>query len=263
MLAAISLVLLGPSAGVADDPIDVGYVDQAALSNLESFNATARELSVYKENLDRQFTAQMRVARNPADKQRLTREFSQKFDDQRRALLRPLLLRAQTAVASVASSKNLTVVLDKRIIIFGGQDITSSVVSLLSGISDPVPPISTPEPSKVGFVDQTRVDAIPKIKRTMDAFEVYRNIEEQHTQSTMRAAGTEAQRQDLLKAYQKSVADKQKQMIVPLLDQTREAITDVAKKKRLFLVVDRDDVIYGGTDVTGDVLRELGANGNR
>jgi outer membrane protein len=258
VLAAVSLMFLGTSVGVADDLIDVGYVDQAVLSNLSSFNAAARELSAYKETLDRQFAAQMRVARKPADQQRLTREFSQKFDDRRRALLGPLLRRAQTAIASVASSKNLTVVVDKRIIIFGGQDITSSVVSLLSGIGDPVPPVSTSEPSKIGFVDQTRVDAIPKIKRAMDAFDVYRNVEEQHVQSTMRAAGTEAQRRDLFKAYQKRVADKQKQMILPLLDQTRGAITDVAKKKRLLLVVDRDDVIYGGTDVTEDVLGELG-----
>ena len=44
--------------------------------------------------------------------------------DKQRQLFGPLFGRAQVAIASVASSKNLTVVVDKRIVVFGGQDIT-------------------------------------------------------------------------------------------------------------------------------------------
>jgi Skp family chaperone for outer membrane proteins len=42
------------------------------------------------------------------------------------------------------------------------------------------------------------------------------------------------------------------------VDQTRSATADVARKKGLLLVLDRADVVYGGTDITADVQNELG-----
>ena len=53
-------------------------------------------------------------------------------------------------------------------------------------------------------------------------------------------------------------SDKQDQLLKPLVDQTKAATADVARKKKLLLVVDRADVIYGGTDITSDVQNELG-----
>jgi outer membrane protein len=58
--------------------------------------------------------------------------------------------------------------------------------------------------------------------------------------------------------YDKSVADKQDQLLKPLVDATKSATQDVARKKNLLLVLDRADVIYGGTDITTDVQNELG-----
>ena len=37
------------------------------------------------------------------------------------------------------------------------------------------------------------------------------------------------------------------------MDQTRSVIGDVAKKKGLVLVIDRNNIIYGGEDITADV----------
>ena len=38
---------------------------------------------------------------------------------------------------------------------------------------------------------------------------------------------------------------------------TRGAIADVAKAKGLMLVVDRGNVVFGGTDITTDVTAKL------
>ena len=62
----------------------------------------------------------------------------------------------------------------------------------------------------------------------------------------------------MLSDYTKSIADKQDQLLKPLVDQTRSATANVARKKNLLLIVDRADVIYGGTDITGDVQNALG-----
>jgi Skp family chaperone for outer membrane proteins len=41
------------------------------------------------------------------------------------------------------------------------------------------------------------------------------------------------------------------------VDQTKTATAEVAGRKNLILVVDRADVVYGGTDITTDVQNEL------
>lgn len=241
----------------ADDLTDVGYIDQAALANIPAFSRASGQVESFKEQLDKQLRKAMARAHGTAEEQRLVQEYSGKLEKRRRALLEPLLARTQTAIASVASSKNLSIVIDKRIIIAGGQEITRNVIDLLTGIGDPVAPVSTPPPSEVGFVDHERIDKISTMKSAMDGFTSYRAREQQLAENAMRTAKTALERQTLLKEYQKRLADKRKIVIDPLLDRTRGAIGDVAKKKRLILVIDRGDVMYGGADITQDVIREL------
>ncbi len=62
----------------------------------------------------------------------------------------------------------------------------------------------------------------------------------------------------ILQQYNKLISDKQDQLLKPLVDQTKTATEDVARKKNLMLVVDRADVVYGGTDITSDVQNVLG-----
>ena len=60
-----------------------------------------------------------------------------------------------------------------------------------------------------------------------------------------------------MKDYQKTLVDKQNQTIKPLVDKTRDAMSSVAQKRGLILVIDRASVIYGGTDITADVTSAL------
>ncbi len=252
----LATTVLGPSA-LAADVTDIGYVDQAALSSTPSFLGANRTLAAYKSQLDRQFAHQMRGTRDSNTQARIAQEFQNKLAQRQRDLFGPLFQRAQVAIASVASSRNLSVIVDKRIVIFGGQDVTSNVEQLLSGPGDPIPPVNSPPPSSVGYVDQTQIDAVPKLKSANEDFQKFQAAQQQQAQGKLRAAKTDADRQSVLKTYQAALADKQKSEIAPLVDQTRSAIADVAKKKGLLLVIDRSNLIYGGTDITSDVTSEL------
>jgi len=259
-LTAFALaVLLTATASVAAATglADVGYVDQGQLATLKQFVDANNQLAGYKASLDRQFAAQMKRTRNTAAQQRIAGEFQGKLANRQREVLGPLFTRAQIAIASVASSKNLSVVVDKRIVIVGGQDITKDVVDLLRGPGEPVPPVNTPAPSSVGYVDQLQIDAVPKLKAANDEFAKFRADQQQQTQARLRAAKTDADRQQIYAAFQKSLADKQHQLIDPLVDQTRSAIAGVASKRGLLLVIDKGNVIYGGTDITSDVTSAL------
>jgi Skp family chaperone for outer membrane proteins len=261
LTVALGAVLLGAAvlgpATLAADVTDIGFVDQAALAAIPSFTGANRQLAGYKAQLDRQFAQRMRSIRDRNVQARVAQEFQNKLTTRQRELFGPLFQRAQVAIASVASSKNLSVIVDKRIVIFGGQDVTGSVVALLAGPGDPIPPVNTPPPSSVGFVDQSQIDAVPRLKSANDDFQKFQADQQQQAQNKVKAAKTDADRQQVLKDYQAALADKSKSEIAPLVDQTRNAIADVAKKRGLLLVIDRSNLIYGGTDITSDVTAAL------
>lgn len=251
-LLAAATIFAAPAA-IAADVFDIGYLDQGALASIKQFADANRQLAQFKQSLNGQFAADMRAAHSAADQQRVEAEFQGKLAARQRVLLAPLFQKAQIAIASVASSRNLSVIVDKRIVVYGGQDITKNVSDLLAGPGDPVPPVNTPPPSSVGFIDQAQIDSIPKIKSANDDFVKFRDDQQKAAQDKMTKAKTDAERRAILADFQKAVGDKQEQMMKPLVDQTKSVISDVARKKNLILVIDKGNIIYGGTDVTPDV----------
>jgi outer membrane protein len=257
--ATVLALLLTAFASVtlAADVTDIGFVDQGRLSTVRSFADANRQLAEYKAGLDRQFAQQIRSAHSQSDQQRIAQSFQAKLNDKQRQVLAPLFQRAQVAIASVASSRNLSVVVDKRIVIVGGQDVTQDVIDLLNGAGEPVPPVNTPMPSTVGYVDQTQIDAVPKLKSINDEFAKFRADQQQQLQAKLRGLKSAADQQAAYAAAQKAITDKQHQLIDPLVDQTRNIIAQVARKRGLVLVIDKGNLVYGGTDITSDVTSAL------
>jgi outer membrane protein len=251
VVAALAASVAAPAA-LAADVVDIGYLDQGEIAAIPAFASANREINTFGNNLQRDYTARARNA-PAAEQQRLAAEFQGKMADEQRKVLGPLFGRAQVAIANVASSKNLSVVVDKRIVVYGGVDVTPQVRDILTGPGQPVPPVTTPPPSTVGYVDQQQLDALPKIKNATDEFGKFKAAQDQATAAKLKSAKTQADRDAILKDYQKTLTDRQNQSLKPLADQTRTAMADVAKKRGLTLVVDRANIIYGGTDITSDV----------
>jgi outer membrane protein len=254
--AALVAVFAIAPAVLADGTSDIGYVDQGQLSALPAFGAAKRQIDAYGQALQKQYMARARGASGPVQ-QSLSAEFQQKIADKQREVLGPIFRRAQIAIASVASSKSLSVVVDKQIVIVGGTDITNDVRNLLTGVGEPVPPVNTPPPSTVGFVDQTQIDAVPAIKSAADDFSKFKATQDQSAAAKYKAAKTQADRDAVMKDYQKALSDKQNATLKPLVDKTTAAMASVAQSKGLVLVVDRTNIIYGGTDITADVTSKL------
>lgn len=257
MAGLVAAVAMAPAA-IGADLTSVGYLDQAAVGALPQFQKANAQVIQYKAQLDPQFSAAMKRAHSDADRQRIQGEFQQRFLDKQRQVLGPLFQRAQTAIAQVASNGGLSVVVDKRIVVYGGQNITKSVIDLVNGPGPVVPPASTPAPSVIGFVDQTQIDQVPKIKQANDNFLKYAAGARQAALQKMQGAkNNQAQQQQIFQQYQKSLTDEQNRTLKPLVDQTRDAMARVAQQKHLILVIDRSDVIYGGMDITPDVQNAL------
>ena len=253
VLATAALATFVAPAAIAADLNDVGFLDQAAVASLPQFARANATLAQYKAQLDAQFGAAMRGAKSDADKQRVSLQFQQQFADKQREMVGPLFSRAQLAIAQVAGSKNLSVVVDKRIIVYGGQDITKDVLSALQSSQALTPPSASPAPSSIGFVDETALDDSAKVKDAADQLQKFTADQRSVYGAKLQAARTEVDKQAVMADYNKSIQDKRDALMKPLVDQTKAATGDVGKKRGLLLVIDRADVIYGGTDITKDV----------
>jgi outer membrane protein len=259
ILCATALLLatsLAPGA-IAADIGDVGFVDQADIANLPVFVNANRQLAAYKQQLDAQYNAQVKRATNDADKQRITLQFQTQLSDKQHEIAGPLFQRANFAVAAVSATRNLSVVVDKRIVIYGGQDITKDVEAVFSGPQAIAAPSSSPPPSEIGFVDQNALDGVPKVQTANSEMGQYESTQRQIYAARLAQAKSSGDKQQILAEYNKLIADKQNQLLKPLVDQTKSATADVARAKSLLLVVDRADIVYGGTDITSDVQNEL------
>jgi outer membrane protein len=254
---AFSLAMWAGHGAIAADLTDVGYIDQADLANLPVFVAANRQLAGYKSQLDSQYNNQLKRARTDAGKQQVAMQFQQELSDKQREVVGPLFQRAQLAIAAVSASRSLSIVVDKRIVIYGGQDITKDVEAVFSSPQAIQPPAATPPPSEIGYVDQTALDGVPKVQNANAAMQQFETTQRQIYSARVAQARSPSEKQQLLSEFSKIVSDKQDQLLKPLVDQTRTATAGVARKKNLLLVVDKADVIYGGTDITADVQNAL------
>ena len=256
VIAVLLSALVAPGA-IAADLTDIGFVDQAELANMPVFASANRTLAAYKAQLDSQFNTALKRASSDADRQRISLQFQQQYSDKQREIAGPLFQRAQLAIAQVSSAKNLTVVVDKRIVIYGGQDITKDVETLFAGSQAIQPPAASPPPSEIGYVDQTVLDNLPKVKTANDEMNQFASTQRALFAPKVAQARSDADKQQVYQQFNKSLSDKQDQLLKPLVDQTKRATADVAARKKLLIVIDRADVIYGGTDITSDVQNEL------
>ena len=257
LIAMLALcAILAPSA-IAADLTDVGFLDQSAVASLPGFVSANQQLAAYKNQLDGQFAAAMRGAKSDADKQRISLQFQQEFSDKQNELIGPLFQRAQTAIASVASSKKLSIVVDKRIVIYGGQDITKDVLSVVRSSAAVSAPQGSPPPSAIGFVDQSALANSQDVKNASDQLQKYEQSQQPVYAARFKNAKSDVDKQQVMADYNKTITDEQDKLLKPLLDQTKKATASVARQKNLVLVVDRADVVFGGTDITQDVQNAL------
>jgi outer membrane protein len=254
---ALTLAMWVGRGAIAADLTDVGYIDQAELANLPVFVAANRQLANYQSQLNAQYNAQIRRARTDADKQQVTMQSQQEYSDKQREIVGPLFARAQLAIAAVSATRNLSIIVDKRVVIYGGEDITKDVEAVFTSPQAIQPPAATPPPSEIGYVDQSVLDGVPKVQTANSTMQQFETTQRQIYSAKIAQARNPTEKRQLLVEFNKMVSDKQDQLLKPLVDETRSATADVARKKSLLLVIDKADVIYGGTDITSDVQNEL------
>ncbi|HVA28206.1 MAG TPA: OmpH family outer membrane protein [Candidatus Baltobacteraceae bacterium] len=256
LATALLAIVLAPAA-IAADLTDIGYMDQAQVGSLPAFASANAQLAAYQNQLNNQFKSAMNAAKSDADKQRITAQFQQEFTDKQTELIGPLFQRAQIIIANIAAAKKLSVVVDKRIVVYGGVDITNDVIAAMGSPRAVTPPQAAPAASEIGFVDESALDSAQKVKDATDALQKFATQQQPIYAQRAKDAKSDIEKQQIAADFQKAVQAKREALLNPLVDATKTATANVARSKNLLLVVDRADIVFGGTDITQDVQNAL------
>lgn len=107
---------------------------------------------------------------------------------------------------------------------------------------------------KIAFVDVQEVFEVHPDKQNA---EQELNEAAQKMQSELETQAndlSEEKQQDLLNNYQSELSQKEQKLIQNVLEKIEKAIQEVAEEKKVKLVLDKRNVIYGGYDMTQDVI---------
>ncbi|MBC7319987.1 OmpH family outer membrane protein [bacterium] len=118
---------------------------------------------------------------------------------------------------------------------------------------------------KVGYIDINRVlenhPRIEKAKKDINDFALKTKEEYQKQLDEAVKNKTAAEAQQLKTEYEarlnQVVAQKQQEILKPILDDIKLTVRDVAKKKGIDIVLRGEIVIVGGVDITDDVIKAI------
>ena len=111
--------------------------------------------------------------------------------------------------------------------------------------------------SNVGVIDYQQVMAAhPDIQKLQEQMEAAVNdIRKEYEEKS--AGMNDQEKADYYRQCQERLAQKQQELLDPIRTAVDAAIKKVADKKGLSVVIDKMAVIYGGQDITQDVVSEI------
>ncbi len=111
--------------------------------------------------------------------------------------------------------------------------------------------------SSVGVVDmQVLTSQHPDLAKAQAEFDAAR-AEAQKNFEEKSVSMNDKEKQDYLMQLQQSLEVKEQALIEPIYKKIEEAIKAVADKKGLSVVVQKHQVIYGGQDITQEVIKNF------
>lgn len=120
----------GPALGQS---FSIGFVDmQRALDNHPRKAASERALQEFFGAKRREFQDRSKGL-NAVQRQDLDRQLQQEFIRKREELLSGLDKDIRAAVEQVSRERNVSIVLDRSVVLYGGIDLTDAVIAQLSG----------------------------------------------------------------------------------------------------------------------------------
>jgi len=120
-------------------------------------------------------------------------------------------------------------------------------------------PVFGSQSTTIGFVDMTRaLNAHPNKAAAESALRDFAQAQIADAQAKMKTM-TPAQKQDLQRQVDQTIFNKRAELLGGLNNDIRAAVQKAAAQQGIAVVLDRTVVLYGGVDLTDQVIKVLGA----
>ncbi len=129
LVAVVALMFMGSAASAADT---IGIIDsQGIISKHPGFEEAAKKLQQVGKQKESEAKAAADKETDPAKKAQVVQAKRMELAKAEQELMEPIFKACQEAVRVVAKNKNVTLVLEKGSVYFGGMDITEEVIQQL------------------------------------------------------------------------------------------------------------------------------------
>ena len=135
-----------------------------------------------------------------------------------------------------------------------------SIVAL--GVSQYQSGMAGASSSNVGVVDYSQlISQHPGMQAAREKYEeAAKQVQDEFTQKA--GSMTPEQQQQFIEQKQKEMQDKQKELIDPIRTSIENQVQEVAASRSINVVLDKNNVLYGGQDITQEVLKKIQAEGD-
>lgn len=244
----------GPSAAVKK----VASIDESAIYQMDEFKKAQEALDKWAET---EVNKRREAVKDKPDQEKdaAFQQFQLELQKKEAEMLNPLKDKARAAIAIASRDKGVTVVLDKKIVVYGVPEITEDVKAILTKgekLEYPKEEID-PKQSPIGYFDQDVVRNLKAFKEAELAIAQERASALQKIQAEIQRSGkqpTPAEAQALQQSLEARLQAMQEQKMGPLVKAVTDSVAEVAKTENLSLVLDTQHVMHGGRNLTEQVV---------
>lgn len=244
----------------------VGSIDRDKVLAIKRFEPSFEKLKQATQKAEKEFEKLTRDLdeSDPEDMKKIAQlrmQYQQELLKKSNQIINPVYKEAEAAVAAVAVENNMSTVLDKTIVVCGAKDITDEVIAKLEGDKE----VSMPdeqtlqklsERSTIGYFDREVITNLPDFR---EAEKKVMQVAAQYQEKFKEKAAdlNDQQRQQLQLMMMSELQRVQEDIYAPLYRQVNRTVKRVAKADNLDLVVNKENVMYGGRNITDEVADQL------
>ena len=236
----------------------VASIDETAIYEMDMFKTAQADLKKWIDEEGKK--AQEKVKdKSDEEKAKAYQEYQAAVEIKTNETLKPLKDKARAAVATAAAKKGIEVILDKKIVVYGVDDLTEETKSILSGGGE----ITFPE-EKEGQFDKAPIGYFePDVVRSLKVFKEAQVEILQERNRLLKAVGEQIEKaraegkepspaeiQALQKQVEARLGALEEQKMGPLIKAVTDSVEEVAKAEGLALVLDTQHVMYSGRNLT-------------
>lgn len=246
----------GPAANTPAATRTVGAVDLEVLVGLDEFKKAQKDIEKLSEDFRKE--AEAKLPKNPKDwttaHQTWLTEKRTEVQKKQNAIMEPLQQRQEAAVLKISRDHKLTVMLDKRIVVYGVADYTDEVKKLFQSkeeikVGDEVDTSKSP----IGYFDQDVVRSL-KVFQLVGTQVQRKQLELMKKLKEAEGKVSPAELQVLQNNARGELEAYQEQLMTELFSKVNDSVKEVAEGQGLALVLDKQHVLQGGRNMTSEVV---------